>query len=175
MRYISSTLNAGLVFRKDTEDDIVGYSDSDYAGTKDGRKSTGAYTFLLAGAPISHCSKLQPTVALSTCEAEYMALTEAAKEAIWCARFLTELGYRKKGHPVLLRGDNQGSIALAENPEFHRRTKQIEIKWHWIREVVELGKIKIKFISTKEMVADRLTKPLAAKPFEDFKLMLGMN
>ena len=95
--------------------------------------------------------------------------------AIWCARFLTELGYRKKGHPVLLRGDNQGSIALAENPEFHRRTKHIEIKWHWIREVVELGKIKIKFISTKEMVADGLTKPLATKPFEDFKLMLGMN
>ena len=99
MRYISSTLNTGLVFRKDTEDDIVGYSDSDYAGTKDGRKSTGAYTFLLAGAPISHCSKLQPTVALSTCEAEYMALTEEAKEAIWCARFLAELGYSEEGHP----------------------------------------------------------------------------
>ena len=106
MRYISSTLNEGLVFRRDTEDDIVGNSDSDYAGTKDGRKSTGAYTFLLAVAPISHCSKLQPTVALSTCEAEYMALTEAAKEAIWCARFLAELGYRKKNTPVLLRGDN---------------------------------------------------------------------
>ena len=175
MRYISSTLNTGLVFRKDTEDDIVGYSDSDYAGTKDGRKSTGAYTFLLAGAPISHCSKLQPTVALSTCEAEYMALTEAAKEAIWCARFLAELGYRKKDTPVLLRGDNQGSIALAENPEFHRRTKHIEIKWHWIREVVELGRVSIKFIPTTEMVADGLTKPLAAKPFEDFKSMLGMG
>ena len=147
----------------------MGYSDSDYAGTKNGRKSSGAYTFLLAGAPISHCSKLQPTVALSTCEAEYMALTEAAKEAIWCARFLAELGYRKDT-PVLLRGDNQGSIALAENPEFHRRTKHIEIKWHWIR-VVELGRVSIKFIP----VADGLTKPLAAKPFEDFKSMLGMG
>ena len=85
MRYISSTLDTGLVFRKDTEDDIVGYSDSDYAGTKDGRSSTGDYKFLLAGAPISYRSKLQPTVALSTCEAEYMALTEAAKEAICIA------------------------------------------------------------------------------------------
>ena len=122
------------------EDDIIGYSDSDYARTKDGRRSTGAYTFLLAGAPISHCSKLQPTVALSTCDAEYMSMTEAAKEAIWCARFLTELGYWTKGTLVLLRGDNQGSVALAENPEFHRRTKHIEIEWHWIREVVELGR-----------------------------------
>ena len=104
-----------------------------------------------------------------------MALKEAAKEAIWSARFLAELGYRKKDTPVLLRGDNQGSIALAENPEFHRRTKLIEIKWHWIREVVELGKVKIKFISTKEMVADGFTKPLAAKPFEDFKTILGID
>lgn len=94
IRYLLGTLDVGLVFRKDTEDDIVGYSDSDYAGTKDGRKSTGAYTFMLVGALISHYSKLQPTVALSTCEAEYMVLTEAAKEALWCARFLIELGYR---------------------------------------------------------------------------------
>lgn len=91
MRYLLGTLDIGLVFRKDTEDDIVGNSDSDYAGTKDERKSTGAYTFMLVGALISHYSKLQPTVALSTCEAEYMVL---AKEALGCARFLIGLGYR---------------------------------------------------------------------------------
>ena len=175
MRYVAGTLDLGLVFKRhDTEDDIVGYSDADYAGTKDGRRSTGAYTFLLAGGPISHCSKLQPTVAQSTCEAEYMALNEAAKEAIWCARFLKELRFRNDD-PVLLRGDNQGSIALTENPEFHRRSKHIEIKWHWIREVVASKKIKIRFISTKEMVADGLTKPLQPKPFEEFRTMLGMK
>ena len=175
MRYLAGTLNLGQVFKRDTENDLTGYSDSDYAGTKDGRRSTGAYTFMLAGGPISHCSKLQPTVAQSTCEAEYMALNEAAKEAIWCARFLVELGFRKENIPVLLRGDNQGAIALTENPEFHRRSKHIEIKWHWIREVVELRKIEIKFISTKEMVADGFTKPLPHKPFEEFRKMLGME
>ena len=92
---------------------------------------------MLAGAPISHSSKLQPTVALSSCEAEYMALTEATKEALWCSRFLNELGFREANFPILLRGDNQGAIALTDNPEFHRRTKHIEIKWHWIRDVVK--------------------------------------
>ena len=130
MRYLAGTLDLALVFRRDTEDDVVGYSDSDYAGTKDGRRSTGAYTFLLAGRSMSHCSKLQPTVAQSICKAEYMALNEAAKEAIWCARFLVELGFRDENLPVLLRGDNQEAIALTKNPEFYRRLKHIEIKWH---------------------------------------------
>lgn len=175
MRYLTGTLDVGLVFRRNTQDDIVGYSDSDYAGTKDRRRSTGAYVFMLTGALISHRSKLQSTVAMSTCEAEYMAMTEAAKEAIWCARFLVELDFRKKNTPVLIRGDNQGAIALAKNPEFHSRNKHIEVKWHWIREVRRSRKILIKYISTKEMVADGLTKPLAPGPFQNFKAMLGMS
>lgn len=175
LRYVAGTLNLGLVFRKDSEDDIVGYSDSDYAGLIDGRKSTGAYVFMFAGGPISHSSKLQPTVSLSSCEAEYMALVETAKEAVWCARFLAELGYRKGESPVLLRADNQGSISLSKNPEFHKRTKHIEIKWHWIREVVESGRIKIEYISTKSMIADGLTKPLNGQLFKDFKIMMGMR
>ena len=130
----------GIVFKKHSADDLVGYSDSDIAGLADGQKSTGAYTFLLAGALILHSSKLQPTVSLSSTEAEYMALVETAKEAIWCARFLAELHYREDT-PVLFRADNQGSIYLSKNPEFHERTKHIEIKWHWIREVVEAGQI----------------------------------
>lgn len=72
-----------------------------------------------------------------------MALVETGKKAIWCARFLTELGYRSVDAPVLLRADNQRSISLSKNPEFHKWTKHIEIKWHWIREVVESGQIKI--------------------------------
>ena len=72
---------------------MVGYSDTDFARIKDGRRPTGAYTIMLAGGLISHCSKLQSTVAMFTCEAEYMALTEMAKEAIWCSRFLAGLGF----------------------------------------------------------------------------------
>lgn len=113
-------------------------------------------------------------VALSTCEAEYMALTKAAKEAIWCAQFLIELGFRKDPS-VLIRGDNQGAIALTENQEFHKRNKHIEIKWHWIREAVELQKIQISYIPTKEIIADGLTKPLAPGLFQALKALLGMN
>ena len=175
LRYISGTLTRGLIFRRDSDEDITGYSDSDFAGLKDGRRSTGGYVFMLAGAPISHSSKLQPTVALSSCEAEYMALTEATKEALWCSRFLNELGFREANLPILLRGDNQGAIALTENPEFHRRTKHIEIKWHWIRDVVKEGKVKIEYIRTNEMVADGLTKPLPSKTFNSFVNMMGMG
>ena len=72
-----------------------------------------------------------------------MALVETAKEAVWCVRFLAELGYRKEKNPVLVRADNQRSISLFKNPEFHKRTKHIEIRLHWICEVVKLGRIKI--------------------------------
>lgn len=82
MRYLASTLDVGFVFRRNIEDNIIGYSDSDYTGTKDRRQSTRAYVFMLVGASISHRSKLQSTVVMSTCEAKCMAMTKTAKEAI---------------------------------------------------------------------------------------------
>ena len=129
LKYVAGSLLLGIVFRKHSDDELIGYSHSDFAGLVYGQKSTGAYNFLFAGAPISNSSKLQPTVSLFSTEAEYMALVETAKETIWCARFLAELHYREDT-PVLLRADNQGSIYLSKNPEFHKRTKHIEIKWH---------------------------------------------
>ena len=93
-RYITGTINKGLVFRgNDTPDDIEGYTDSDFAGARTSCKSTGGYVFNLASAAISHSSKLQAIVALSTCEAEYIAMCEAGKEAVWLGRLLRELGY----------------------------------------------------------------------------------
>ena len=103
-----------------------------------------------------------------------MATTEAGKEALWIARFLAALGYRLPGHPVSLRADNRGAILLTANPEFHRRTKHIEVRYHWIREKVESKEITITYISTKEMVADGLTKALDPKPFRAFRTMIGM-
>ena len=101
-------------------------------------------------------------IALSSCEAGYMALLETAKEAIWASWFLNDLGYREKTDAVLVYADNKSVIDLTVNPLFHKRTKYIEIRWHWIREVVELKKIRISYFSTKGMLADGLTKPLAA-------------
>ena len=103
-RYLSGTLELGITFTADSDDNLVGYTDSDEAGLIDGRKSTGGYVFMLSGGDLSDQSKLQSTVALSSTEAEYMAITEAGKEALWIARFLACLGFAylaaAKGSPV---------------------------------------------------------------------------
>ncbi len=129
---------------------------------------------MLAGAAISHSSKLQSIVALSTCEAEYVAMCEAGKEAVWLGYLLAELGFRKRSIPVTLYADNQGSIALSNNPEFHRRTKHIDVRFHWIREAVSMKQLKIIYIPTAEMAADGLTKGLPAPGFLEFRRMIGM-
>ncbi len=104
-----------------------------------------------------------------------MAITEAEKEALWIARFLSLLGFRLPDQPINLRADNRGAIQLTANPEFHRRTKHIEVRHHWIREKVDSKEIVITYISTKDMVADGLTKALDPKPFKAFRSMIGMD
>ena len=108
LRYISDTLNKGLVFDDfaDTPNNVVDYIDIDFAGIKIGRKSTSNYVFLLAEAAISHYSKLQSIIALFTCEAEYVAICKTNKKIIWIHRLLVELGYRKKNTAILLRANN---------------------------------------------------------------------
>ena len=127
------------------------------------------------GGHLSHQSKLQSTIALSSTEAEYMATKEAGKEALWVVRFLACLGFRLPSQPVNLRADNKGAISLTENPEFYRKTKDIEVRWHRIREKVERKDILILYISTKEMLADGLTKAPSPKMFKKFRKMIGMS
>ncbi len=174
-QYLSATLGLGITFNANSKNDLVGYTDSDYARLVDGQKSTGRYIFMLSGGPLSPQSKLRSSVALSSTEAEYMATTEAGKEALWISRFLTSFGFWLPNQPVDLRADNKGAISLTENPEFHRKTKHIEVRWHWIREKVERNEIFISYISTKEMLADGLTKALGPKIFKDFRRMIGMT
>ena len=177
LRYVSGTLHLGLTYDReaDTPDDVIGYTDSDFAGSKPDQKSTGGYVFMLAGATISYSSKLQSIVALSTCEAEYVAMCEARKEAVWLGYLLAELGFWKRSTPVILYADNQGSIALLNNPEFHRRTKHIDVRFHWICEAVSIKQLNIVFILTAEIAADGLTKGLSTPGFSDFCRMIGMS
>lgn len=102
LRYVAGTLDLGLIFCKNSKNNIVGYLNLDYTRLIDRRKSTRAYVFMFTGGPISHSSKLQPTVSLSSCKAEYMALMETAKEAVWCVCFPAELEYRKVEKLVLV-------------------------------------------------------------------------
>ena len=136
---------------------LHGYSDADWAGQKDDRRSTSGYVFLVAGAAISWASKTQKSVALSTAEAEYMALAEASKEAVHLKALLASMGLEHVA-PVTIYEDNQSAQKIAENPIQHDRTKHIDIRYHFVRDLVADLKIDIVYIETKKMVADLLTK-----------------
>ena len=128
---------------------------------------------MLAGGAISWQSKKQKTVALSTVEAEYMATTQATKEAIWWRSYLGGLGHDVTGATALL-SDSQGSIALAKNPDHHARTKHIDVQYHFIRQHVALRTIDLQFVGTADMAADILTKSLERVAHEKGRQLLGM-
>ncbi|GMG39212.1 unnamed protein product [Aspergillus oryzae] len=174
-RYIQGTKTHGIEFYAANEEGLQGYSDADWAGDVETRRSTSGYAFMMNGGCISWRSKKQRTVALSSTEAEYMALTEATQEAIWLKAFLCELGEMKSDEAVKIYEDNQGSIALAKNPEFHKRTKHIDIRYHFVREKVEDGQVVLQYCSTKDMKADLMTKPITAVQFISLRSKLGIQ
>ena len=146
--YLYRTRNIGLRYEASSAL-LEGYSDSDW-GVK---HSTSGHTFHLGSATISWASKKQPSVALSSCEAEIMAGSEAAKEAIYLSSFLRELGF-DMAEPPPLKMDNMSAIDLAYNPEHHARTKHIDRRHYFIRECVEHGRLRVPFVATAENVAD---------------------
>ena len=158
MRYLKGTAAYGLNYCS-TGSTLVGYSDADWAGDKDSRRSTSGYAFQLGKNLISWSSKKQSTVALSSSEAEYMASSFATQELIWLKALIKEIKFKI---PVpILKQDNQSSIALAKNPVHHPRTKHIDIRYHFIRERVLNSELQLEFCPTTEMAADMLTKPLS--------------
>lgn len=158
LRYLKGTIDIGLCYDASTSP-IKGYVDADWGGCIEDRRSYTGYSFILGGSPISWDARKQRTVALSSTEAEYMALTEAAKESIYLRNFLTELHLNAIAD-ITVFGDNMGALKLAENSIFHGRTKHIDIKHHFIREALRNGFLKVSHIPTEEMVADVLTKSL---------------
>ena len=161
LRYLKGTRELGIVYGGSGANSLkmVGYSDADWAGDKETRRSTTAYVFMLAGGCVSWGSKLQPTVALSSAEAEYMAACSAAQEAIHLRRLMESLGFQQD-EATTIHEDNQGCIAMSENPVQHQRTKHIDIRYHFVRERVESGDIKLTYVGTEHQLADLLTKPL---------------
>jgi hypothetical protein len=158
LRYLKGTRDYGLVYEKNVED-IIGFADADWGANPDDRKSYTGYIFIFANCSVSWEARKQQTVALSSTEAEYMALSDATKEAIYLRRFLKEVLNIDK--QIQIMNDNQGARSLAQNPIQHSRTKHIDIRHHFIREILQRKEIEIKYIQTSEMVADFLTKPLS--------------
>lgn len=158
LRYLQGTKNVGITYSKG-ETVLVGYADSDWAGDQDTRRSVTGYVYVLCGAAISWGSKLQPTVALSSSEAEYMAACYAIQEAVHLRLLLKSLGYEQQGHTVIFE-DNQGCIYMSQNPVMHKRAKHIDIRFHFVRERVADGTVKLVYVETENQLADLLTKPL---------------
>ncbi len=177
LQYVSGILELGLKFDReaDTPDDVIGYIDSDFAGSKPDRKSTRGYVFMLAGAAISDSSKFQSIVALFTFEAEYIAICEVRKEAVWLGYLLAELGFQKRSTPVTLYADNQGSIVLLNNSEFHHCAKHIDVQFQWICKKLSMNQLNIVYIFTAEIAANGLTKSLTNSGFLEFRHMIGMD
>jgi hypothetical protein len=164
LRYLKGTLDMKLCLGGN-DINMRGYCDADWGGDLDTRRSTTGYVFFIGDGAISWNSKRQPTVALSTTEAEYMATTQAAKEAIWLRQLMADVGCVQGGATTIM-SDNQGSIALAKNPKHHSRTKHIDVQHHFIREVVEDEVVELRYCRTQDMVADVLTKALARERHE---------
>ena len=159
---MKGTLHYALRYTKTDKMELIGYSDADWASDKEDRRSTTGYYFCLnpAGPAISWKTRKQPTVALSTCESEYMALAETTQEALYLKKLLLDLKENITVQPVQLFGDNQGSIAMISNPVKHSRSKHIDIKYHFIRDSVSNGTVNVSYVSTNDNIADVMTKPM---------------
>ena len=139
----------------------------------DDRHSITGNVFVMSGGAVSWLSQKQATVALSTAEAQYVALGSAAQEAIWLQQFLLDLRANPEA-PINIFEDNQGAIAMVKNPVGHKRTKHIDIKHHFIRETMQAKAINVSYCPSKNMLADIFTKSLPRTQFEKLRMGLGL-
>lgn len=172
LRYLSGTQTFGLRFARRENPAVECFTDADYAGDHQNRRSTSGMIAFLASGPISYRAQQQSTTAMSTTEAEYIASVLSAKELVWLRAFLKELKVDLKREPEMLC-DNQSSIRLIKNPEFHQRTKHIDIAYHFVREKYEEGLFALRYVSTEDQKADIFTKALATNRFQELRDAIG--
>jgi hypothetical protein len=153
---------------------LVGFTDADYAGCLDSRRSTSGFLFLHLGGAVAWGSHRQTCTATSTTEAEYIAASDATKEAVWLRRLLIQID-SFPNNPVRLLCDNQSSIRLVHNPVHHNRTKHIQIRYHFIREKQEEGEIDIVYVTTTHQLADIFTKSLPTPQFMFLRSRIGIQ
>ncbi|QRV82481.1 Reverse transcriptase [Ceratobasidium sp. AG-Ba] len=169
IRYLTGTVNHGLVYQCDGDLSAntiseVGYSDADWGSSLLDRKSIPCSCFILGGASISWSSRKQPTVALLTMEAEYMALAHASTQALWICQFFDEISMPSEA-PTLILSDNLAALALSVESQYCGRSKHIDICHYFIRDCVDKRLLSPMYINTKDNFADALTKPLPANQF----------
>lgn len=174
LRYLNGTRSLGITYGLNEDTTLLGYTDADWGQDVNDRKSVSGYVFLISGGAISWSSKKQTSVALSTMEAEYVALAHATKDAIWIRSLLVDLGFPPP-NPTLILCDNQAAIAYAHDNQFHARAKHISMAYHFTRDHITQGDIKVSYVSTKNNCADMFTKGLPRPTHIFLTSSIGMS
>jgi len=172
-------MDKGLVFDTNSSCIPQGFSDADWAGDHETRRFTTGFTFIFGGAAVSWGSRLQKMVALSTKKAEYMALCEARKEAVRLNKLVQRVdsqGLRTaiSGGPINIKVDNSGCIDFSKNPVEHKRTKHIDIRYHFVREAITTNKVTLEHCATDDMVADPMLKDLGKTKHDKHVEAMGL-
>ena len=191
--YICSTANLEIMYGPSGSQDLIRYSDSDYASDRQNQKSILDYVYMLGGGPVLWVSQKQKSVMTSTTEAEYMAMSMCTKTEVWLTQILRDMGLDKyldsnsycisiqenETHreisPLQLRGDNQAVLTLIKDAHVHERSKHIDVVYHHIQNLHQRNQIKIDFMSSQDMFVDGLTKLLLRQNFKDFMNQLGLE
>ena len=174
LRYLKFTSGIGLRIHRSLSTLVSAFSDADWAGCSDDRRSTGGFGVFLGSNLISWSARKQATVSRSSTEAEYKSMANATAELMWVQTLLSELGVQAPKH-ARLWCDNIGATYLSVNPVFHARTKHIEVDFHFVRERVSQGLLQIRLVSTGDQIADGFTKPLSIRQLESFRRNLNLD
>jgi hypothetical protein len=167
------TIDYGLILRNNSPLSLHAFSDADWARDKDDYISTSAYIVYLGSNPISWSSRKQRTRARSSTEAEYRAVASTTAELLWLKNLFIEIGLQISSKPVIYC-DNLGATYVSANPVFHSKMKHLGLDYHFVRENVQAGSLRVSFISTHDQVADLLTKPLPRLLFQKFVSKIGL-
>lgn len=173
LRYLKGTVNYGILYKRGGAEKLVAFTDSDYVGDLEGRKSTSGYVFLMNDAAVAWSSKKQPIVTLSTTEAEFIAAAGCACQAIWMRRILSDIGYTQEGSTTIMC-DSSSAIKLSKNPVMHGRSKHIDVRFHFLRDLTKEGVVELVHCGTHDQIADVLTKPLKLEVFRGLREQLGV-
>nr|KYP51590.1 Retrovirus-related Pol polyprotein from transposon TNT 1-94 [Cajanus cajan]KYP57682.1 Retrovirus-related Pol polyprotein from transposon TNT 1-94 [Cajanus cajan] len=173
LRYLQGTREFGLFYKKGEKSNLLGFTDSDYAGDQDDRKSTSGCVFMLGTCVVSWFSKKQPIVTLSSTEAEFVAATTCACQAIWLRRILEELKFQQHGATRIFC-DNNSAIKLSKNPVLYGRSKHIDVNIYFLRDLSNDGAIKLIYCRSEDQVIDIFTKTLKRESFMKHRRFLGV-
>ena len=174
LRYLKGTIKLGVFYKKGGCEGMVAYADSNYTGDIGDRKSTSGYVFMLGFGAVVWSSRKQPIVTLSTTKAKFVAVAACASQAVWMKRIIEKLSLEESKCTTTIFCDNSSTIKLSKNPMLHGRSKHIDVRFHFLRDLTREGAIELVYCGTQDQLADVMTKPLTVDAFQRFQSQLGV-